>query len=80
MHQQNRGDENNFHNKTPTSGGNILIFMLPKHEKGEETASFVIHERKKTSKSFFFDIRRRKKRNPHRNIFIEKTFSGWFTI
>jgi hypothetical protein len=61
--------------------------MLPKHEKRKKIerrriASFVVHEIKakaaaKKGKSFLISERRK---NPQRNIFIEKTFSGWFTI
>ena len=68
MHRQT-ATKNYFHNKTPTSGGNILIFMLPKHEKELRLLWYTrakkkIEEKKssnKRKKSFFFDIRRRKK-------------------
>lgn len=56
--------KNYFHNKTPTSGGNILIFMLPKHEKELRLLWYTRakkNEAIKGKKSFFFDIRRRKK-------------------
>ena len=45
------GDENYFHNKTPTSGGNILIFMLPKHEKELRLLWYTRAKTKKKKKS-----------------------------